>query len=404
MKNSGSSPDLPLLSLPMAAVMTAQFLSAFADNALLIAAIALLKARNETGLIPGLQESFIVPYILLAPFAGPLADSFPKGRVMFGANALKLAGTALILAGTHPLIGYALVGIGAALYSPAKYGILTQLFSAAKLVRANGMLEGSTIAAILLGTVSGGLLADHSVNLALIAVTMLYVLAAAANLLIPRLSPEHPLSQFRPSILLRDFFSALATLTANRDARFSLLGTSVFWGAGAALRLLLFAWVPIALGILDNQTPSYLIAALSIGIVAGALSAGGFIALASVNRALLGGLMLGPLIIAFAYSSSMATAAIWLVLIGACGGIFAVPLNALLQERGHNSTGTGHAVAAQNLFENLSMLLFVGLYAGMQASRLTPVTATTTFGGLLCGGLFALSAWRLRSRRQQFSS
>jgi len=398
MKNRGALPDLQLLSLPMTAVIIAQFLSAFADNVLLIAAIALLKAESHADLIPWLQESFIVPYILLAPFAGPVADTLPKGRAMFGGNALKLAGAGLILAGINPLPGYALVGVGATIYSPAKYGILTQMFDAAKLVRANGMLEGSTIAAILLGTVSGGVLADRSVNLALLAVVILYVLAAAVNLLIPRLPPEHPLSQFRPSILVRDFFNAVATLTANRDARFSLIGTSVFWGAGAALRLLLFAWVPVALGIMDNQTPSLLIAALSVGIVFGALAAGGFITLAGVNRALLGGLLLGPLIIALAWSSAMAPAVILLVLIGTCGGIFAVPLNALLQERGHESIGAGHAVAVQNLLENLSMLLFVGLYAGMQASRIAAVTSVAAFGTLLCGGLLTLSIWRLRTR------
>ncbi len=398
MKNSGTMPDLPLLSLPITAVMVAQFLSAFADNALLIAAIALLKTQNDASSIPWLQESFVVPYILLAPFAGPIADSFPKGRVLFGGNALKLAGASLILAGINPLFGYALAGVGATIYSPAKYGILTQLFDARKLVRANGMLEGSTIAAILLGTVSGGILADHSVNLALITVVVLYVMAAAANLLIPRLPPEHPFSQFRSSVLVRDFFSAVATLTANRDARFSLIGTSAFWGAGAALRLLLFAWVPVVLGIVDNQTPPLLIAALSIGIVFGALAAGGFITLTSVNRALLGGLLLGPLIIALAYSSAMAPAVILLVLIGTCGGIFAVPLNALLQQRGHESTGAGHAVAVQNLFENLSMLLFVGFYAGMQASRIAAVTSVAAFGVLLCGGLLILAIWRLRTR------
>ncbi|HUO43616.1 MAG TPA: lysophospholipid transporter LplT [Burkholderiales bacterium] len=398
MKNGNAPAESSLLSLPMMAVMTAQFLSAFGDNALLIAAIALLKSQNDANLVPWLQESFIVPYILLAPFAGPIADSFPKGRVMFGSNALKLAGTALIVAGIHPLSGYALVGVGAAIYSPAKYGILTQLFDTTKLVRANGLLEGSTIAAILLGTVSGGELADHSVTLALLAVVILYVSAAAVNLLIPRLPPEHPLSQFRPSLLVRDFFSALAALTADRDARFSLIGTSVFWGAGAALRLLLFAWVPVALGIADNKTPSYLMAALSIGIVFGALAAGGFVTLVRVNRALFGGLLLGPLILAFAYSSGIAPAAVLLISIGICGGIFAVPLNALLQERGHQSTGAGHAVAAQNLFENLSMLLFVGLYAGMQASLMTAITSVAAFGGLLLAGLTALSLWRLKRR------
>jgi LPLT family lysophospholipid transporter-like MFS transporter len=396
MKNGGALPDLPLLSLPMVAITTAQFLSALADNALLIAAIALLKTESHADLIPWLQESFIVPYIALAPFAGPIADSFPKGRVMFSGNALKLAGASFILAGVNPLLGYALAGIGATIYSPAKYGILTQLFNAGKLIRANGVLEGSTIAAILLGVVAGGVLADRSVNLALMAVVTLYVLAAGANLLIPHLSPERSLSRTSLSVLIKDFLAALTTMATNRDARFSLIGSSIFWGAGAALRLLLFAWVPIALGIADNQTPSLLMAALSIGIVLGALGAGGFITITTVNRALIGGLLLGPLVLAMAYSAAMALTVILLILIGACGGILVVPLNALLQERGHQTIGAGRAVAVQNLFENLSMLLFVGLYAGMQSAGIAVIPTAAMLGTLLFAGLLALSTWRLK--------
>ena len=396
MKPVGHSLNVPLLSLPMTAVLTAQFLSALADNALLIAAIALLKAESHADLIPWLQESFVLPYILLAPFAGPIADSLPKGHVMFGGNALKFLGAGLILAGTHPLVGYALVGVGATIYSPAKYGILAQLFDAEKLVRANGILEGSTIAAILLGAVAGGALADRSVHLALIAIVMLYVLAAGANLLIPRLPPEHPLVHTRPSVLVKDFVSALSTLIANRDARFSLVGTSMFWGTGTALRLLLFVWVPVALGIMGNQTPSLLMAVLSVGIVFGALAAGAFITLATVNRALIGGLLLGPLILSLAYLSSMTPTVILLVLVGICGGMFAVPLNALLQERGHQTIGAGRALAVQNLFENLSILLFVGFYAGMQGVGVAVVPTVAILGALLFVGLSAISIWRLK--------
>ena len=396
MKPVGHSLNLPLLSLPMTAVLTAQFLSALADNALLIAAIALLKAESHADLIPWLQESFVLPYILLAPFAGPIADSLPKGHVMFGGNALKFLGAGLILAGTHPLVGYALVGVGATIYSPAKYGILAQLFDAEKLVRANGILEGSTIAAILLGAVAGGVLADRSVHLALIAIVMLYLFAAGANLLIPRLPPEHPLGHNRPSVLVKDFVSALSTLIANRDARFSLVGTSMFWGTGTALRLLLFVWVPVALGIMGNQTPSLLMAVLSVGIVFGALAAGAFITLATVNRTLIGGLLLGPLILSLAYLSSMTPTVILLVLVGICGGMFAVPLNALLQERGHQTIGAGRALAVQNLFENLSILLFVGFYAGMQGVGVAVVPTVAILGALLFVGLSAISIWRLK--------
>ena len=387
--------DLPLLSLPMGAVLLAQFFSAFGDNALLITAIALVKADGHAGWIPLLQAFFVIPFILLAPFVGALADAFPKGRVMLFANGLKLVGASSMAAGLPPLLCYGMAGVGAAAYSPAKYGILSQLFGADKLVKANGMLEGSTIVAILLGVLVGGWLADQSLAWAFTGVIGVYALAALINLLIPRLPPEHTLDRFDFSGLLRQFMDSLRTLWQNTDTRFSLLGTSLFWGTGSTLRLILFAWVPVALGIASNQMPANLMGVVSIGIVVGAGLAGMLIKLENVNRALIGGLMLGPLVLLFAQQTTLIPTALLLAAIGAAGGLFVVPLNALLQERGHRSVGAGHALAVQNLWENLVMLAFVGAYAMLE--QVPVVMVAMGFGGVVLVGMGAL-AWGRRSR------
>jgi len=392
--NPAAPKDLPLLSLPMGAVLLAQFFSAFGDNALLITAIALVKAEGHPGWIPLLQAFFVIPFILLAPFVGALADAFPKGRVMLFANGLKLIGAGSRAAGAPPLLCYGMAGVGAAAYSPAKYGILSQLFGPDKLVKANGMLEGSTIVAILLGVVVGGWLADQSLAWAFTGVIGVYALAALINLLIPRLPPEHPLDNFDFSGLLRQFLDSLRTLWKNTDTRFSLLGTSLFWGTGSTLRLILFAWVPVALGIASNQMPANLMGVVSIGIVIGAALAGMLIKLENVNRALIGGLLLGPLVLLFAQQTTLMPTALLLAAIGAAGGLFIVPLNALLQERGYQSVGAGRALAVQNLWENLVMLGFVGAYALLE--QVPVVNVAMGFGGVVLVGMAAL-AWGRRT-------
>ena len=388
--------DLPLLSLPMGAVLLAQFFSAFGDNALLIAAIALVKTQGHADWIPLLQACFVIPFILLAPFLGALADAFPKGRVMLFANGLKLAGALLMFAGLPALLCYGLAGVGAAAYSPAKYGILSQLFRPEKLVKANGMLEGSTIVAILLGVVVGGWLADQSLGHAFAGVIGVYALAAAINLLIPRLPPEHALTRFDGAGLVREFAAAVTALWRHADTRFSLIGTSVFWGTGSTLRLALFAWVPVALGIANNQMPADLMGVVSVGIVLGAALAGLLVRLENVDRALAGGLLLGPLVVLLAWQHGLVPSAVLLAAIGVAGGFFVVPLNALLQERGHRSVGAGHALAVQNLWENLAMLGFVSAYA--LAGGLPVVQVVTGFGLVVLVGVAALAAYRLRGR------
>lgn len=391
---SSESLNLPLNSRPMWALLVAQFLSAFADNALLIAAIALLKSLHQAGQVPYVQEGFVLPFILLAPFAGPFADALPKGRVMLIGNALKLAGAALMLSGLNPVAAYLLVGVGAAVYSPAKYGILTQMFGPERLVRANGLLEGSTIVAILLGVVGGGFAADHSLPFALAAVICLYAVAVAATLFIPRLAPEHPLDAIRPGELMREFGRAVKVLASQADTRMGLIGTGIFWGTGATLRLMLFAWVPVALSIANNGMPANLIGVVSIGIVIGAGLAAWKVSLSNLRWAYLGGLLLGPVILALSGQTQLAPTVVFLVLLGACGGFFVVPLNALLQERGHETVGAGRVLAIQNLFENGAMLLMIGAYTLIEGLPITRVVAG--FGVLIflvMAGLALAGRW-----------
>ena len=386
-----------LFSRGMNAVLVAQFLSALADNALLFAAIALLKSQQAPDWqLPLLQEFFVVAFIFLAPFVGPFADAFPKGRVMLVANGLKFAGASAMLLGLHPLLAYNLVGVGAAAYSPAKYGILGELVGADKLVKANSLIEGSTIVAILLGAVLGGLLADYSVAFALGAVAACYLLAAVANLLIPRLPVAHPLQHFSPVVLVKDFSAALRKLFSNADARFTLIGTSIFWGAGSTLRFLLVAWVPVALLITDNSTAANLSGAVAIGIALGAAAAARFVHLGNINSALPAGILIGALIMVFAFINNLYLAIAMLILIGVCGGFYVVPLNALLQDRGHQSVGTGHAIAVQNFFENFCMLLMVGFYTLLTKSGLSAISSTVGIGALVFLAIGVLAWTRLR--------
>lgn len=391
--------DKQLFSRGMLAVMLAQFISALADNALLFAAIALLKSQAAPGWqLPLLQEFFVLAFILLAPFVGPFADTLPKGRVMLIANTLKFIGASAMLAGLHPLIAYGMVGLGAATYSPAKYGILSELVGPSRLVKANSMMEGSTIVAILLGAILGGMLADRSIQGALTSIAVCYLLAAAANLFIPRLKPAHPLEHFSLWILWKDFARALKVLLGNPNARFSVIGTSVFWGAGSTLRFLLVAWVPVALHITDLSTPANMSGAVAIGVALGALAAARFVTLNTVNRALPAGILIGLLIMGFAGADHLYVAIAILILTGACGGFYVVPLNALLQEYGHKTVGSGHAIAIQNLFENSCMLLMIGFYILLERMHVS-VIASTALVGLLVLLAISILAWqRLRQR------
>lgn len=381
----------------MLSVIVAQFLSAFGDNALLFATLALLKAQFYPDWSqPILQMVFVGAYILFAPFVGQIADSFAKGRVMMVANGLKLAGAAGICLGINPFVGYTLVGIGAAAYSPAKYGILGELTTGDKLVKANGLMEASTIAAILLGSVAGGVLADWHVIAALVACALAYAGAVAANLFIPKLVAARPGQSWRLSAMTRSFFSACVVLWRNGETRFSLVGTGLFWGAGVTLRFLLVLWVPVALGITDNATPTYLNAMVAVGIVVGAGAAAKLVTLETVSRCMPAGILIGVVVAIFSLQHALLPAYALLLLIGMLGGFFVVPLNALLQERGKKSVGAGNAIAVQNLGENSAMLLMLGLYSLAVLVGVPAVAIGIGFGVLFALAIAALWIWQRR--------
>ncbi|EHE5678656.1 lysophospholipid transporter LplT [Salmonella enterica] len=381
----------------MLSVIVAQFLSAFGDNALLFATLALLKAQFYPDWSqPVLQMVFVGAYILFAPFVGQIADSFAKGRVMMVANGLKLAGAAGICLGVNPFVGYTLVGIGAAAYSPAKYGILGELTTGDKLVKANGLMEASTIAAILLGSVAGGVLADWHVIAALVACALAYAGAVAANLFIPKLVAARPGQSWRLSAMTRSFFSACVVLWRNGETSFSLVGTGLFWGAGVTLRFLLVLWVPVALGITDNATPTYLNAMVAVGIVVGAGAAAKLVTLETVSRCMPAGILIGVVVAILSLQHALLPAYALLLLIGMLGGFFVVPLNALLQERGKKSVGAGNAIAVQNLGENSAMLLMLGLYSLAVLVGVPAVAIGIGFGVLFALAIAALWIWQRR--------
>ncbi|ATF91186.1 Lysophospholipid transporter lplT [Cedecea neteri] len=392
--NNGS-----LWSRGMMAVTAAQFLSAFGDNALLFATLAVLKQQFYPDWSqPVLQMVFVGAYILFAPFVGQVADSFAKGRVMMLANSMKLIGAAVIAVGLNPFVGYTLVGIGAAAYSPAKYGILGELTTGDRLVKANGLMESSTIAAILLGSVAGGVLADWNLTAALVVCALVYGGAVIANVFIPKLAAARPGQSWRFKPMTHSFFSACRSLWRSGETRFSLVGTSLFWGAGVTLRFLLVLWVPVALGITDNATPTYLNAMVAVGIVVGAGAAAKMVTLETVARCMPAGILIGVGVLIFALQHSMLPSYALLVLIGLLGGFFVVPLNALLQERGKHTVGAGNAIAVQNLGENTAMLLMLGLFSLAVKTGASIVGIGIGFGAVFALAIGALWLWQIKQK------
>ncbi|MFN3716300.1 MAG: lysophospholipid transporter LplT [Thiobacillus sp.] len=378
-------------------ILLAQFLSALADNALLFAAIGLLifLAAPEWH-SPLLQTVFVIAYIVLAPLVGPFADALPKGRVMFIANTVKFIGCMAMLFGLGPLWAYALVGVGAAMYSPAKYGILTELLPPEKLVVANSWVEGATVAAIVLGAIIGGalinpLLAESILaslgmaglliapKFAIVAITSLYFAAAFVNLFIPRLPIDHRLPSKSPQYILHDFWHSFALLWRDPLGQVSLAVTTLFWGVGATLRLLIIAWAALNLNYgLDQATQ--LTAATAFGIAIGSILAGQFVQLKNAVSVLPAGIVLGFVPIALIWVESLWPAILLLTLAGVLAGYFVVPMNALLQHRGHLLMGAGHSIAQQNFNENISILVLSGAYALMVRSDWHIHTIIWVFG------------------------
>ena len=351
----------------MFATLGAQFLSAFGDNALLFAALALVRQESYPAWSgPLLQAFFVGAYILLAPLVGAFADARPKGSVMLYANTFKVVGGLGLCLHVNPFASYALVGAGAAANSPAKYGILGELVVPAQLVKANGLLEASTIAAILLGAIAGGTLTDWSIEGALTVITTCYAAAALSAILVPRIK-QRAVSTITYSVvpIVKGFASKTRSLLKSPNARLAVIGTSLFWGAGAALRFLIISWVPVVLKVTDNSLPGFLTGMVAAGIVIGAALAARFVRLRQVNRALPAGILIGLGVCLLPLATTTPLAFAVMAFVGICSGFFVVPLDALLQRQGDSGVGAGSAIAIQNMFENLSMLTLVSGYSAV---------------------------------------
>lgn len=383
----------------MVAVVAAQFLSTLADNALLFVALVVLKGeRYPAWTAPLLQTFFVAAFIGLAPFVGPFADSMPKGRVMLLSNALKLLGSLGMLCGINPFVAYGLAGVGAAAYSPAKFGILAELVTPAQLVRANGLVEAASFIASLAGTVAGGVLADRGASHALMAVTGLYALSSIANLFIPHLAVAHRLKHATPGGILSDFAQTVRELYRMPDTIFCILGTGLFSGAGTTLRFLLVAWVPLALGGSGVHMAAYLSATAVLGIVAGAALASKLVKLENADRVLPAGALIGVALVLLSGVTDTVVAFALLFIMGTCAGLFLVPLNALLQARGRQSVGAGHAIAVQNLTENTLMLSMLGLYTVMLRAKISVDLIADGFGAGIVVVVASMALQRYRAR------
>ena len=398
-------------------IMSAQFFSSLADNALFVAAVELLR----TGGAPEWQRAALVPmfalfYVVLAPFVGAFADSIPKGRVMFVSNAIKVVGCLMMLFGSHPLLAYAIVGLGAAAYSPAKYGILTELLPPSQLVKANGWIEGLTIGSIILGVLLGGQLVgpkiapllmgidlplvdlgiDTAAECAIAAIVFLYVLAAVFNLYIPR--TDAPLQAMTGNlvVLVRDFTHCNARLWHDKLGQISLATTTLFWGVAGNLRYIVLAWAAAALGYGTTQASS-LVGVVAIGTAVGAVVASMAMRLDRATAVIPLGTAMGVLVIGMIAIRDVWIAAPFLMVLGALGGFLVVPMNALLQHRGHNLMGAGRSIAVQNFNEQACILALGAMYAGTTKFGMSAFGAIAIFGIVVAGTMEAVRRWHQRN-------
>jgi MFS family permease len=397
------------------ALIAAQFFSALADSALQIAAIALLISLAEPSWMqPALKQCLALPYVLLAPVVGAFADSMAKGRVMLITNTIKFLGCAAILFHVHPLLAYAIVGIGAAAYSPAKYGILTELLPAHQLVVANGWMESTTVASIVLGTVLGGALISPRISSALLGIDVpyidtgidtapqaavavilaLYAIAAVINWFIPNTGVDHRVPSKNPLFLIREFGHCVSLLWRDRLGQISLATTTLFWGAGATLTYVVIDWTRHQFGYTLTQS-TYLIGLFAVGTVLGAVLAARLVRLKDAAKVLPLGVLMGLLVMGVVLVHHVYLAVIAIVGIGGLAGFFLVPMNALLQHRGHTLMGAGHSIAVQNFNENVGIFIMVGLYGLMARVGLSVNVAIILFG-LTVAACMLLVIWRYR--------
>jgi LPLT family lysophospholipid transporter-like MFS transporter len=398
-------------------IMAAQFFSSLADNALLIVSIALLTSMNSPAwMTPLLKLFFVLSYVLLAAFVGAFADSLPKGRVMFITNLIKIGGCSLMFFHVHPLLAYAVVGFGAAAYSPAKYGILTELLPAEKLVAANGWIEGLTVLSIILGTVMGGMLVNPTIAKALLsiecplldfnitsaaeaALTIImgaYVLAAVFNLKILDTGARYPHQQRNPIKLVGDFANCFITLWRDKLGQISLGVTTLFWGAGATLQFIVLKWAERSLD-MPLSKGAILQGVFALGVAVGATAAAHFVPLKKSLSVLPLGIAMGLIVMLMTLIHTVWLAYPLLILIGVLSGYFVVPMNALLQHRGHVLMSAGHSIAVQNFNENISVLTMLMLYSVMVKMNLDINLVIVLFG------LFVASTMYLTMKRHQIN-
>ena len=398
-------------------IMSAQFFSSLADNALLVAAIELLRLSNAPAWqTPALAPMFALFYVVLAPFVGAFADAYPKGRVMFISNTVKVAGCLYMLFGGHPLWAYAIVGLGAAAYSPAKYGILTELLPPSQLVKGNGWIEGLTVGSIILGILLGGQLVgpklapmllgidmpmldlgiDTAPEAAISLIVFLYVIAALFNLYIPRTSA--PLQPMTGGItgLVSDFSRCNARLWGDKLGQITLATTTLLWGIFGNLRVIVFAWAAAALGYGTTQA-SNLAGVVIIGSVIGAVTASMTMKLDNATKVLPLGIIIGFLMIGLNVLTNVYVAAPFLIVLGALCGFLIVPMNALLQHRGHNLMGAGRSIAVQNFNEQACILGLGAFYVGMTKFGLSAFGAITVFGLAVAGIMEIIRRWHRRN-------
>ena len=396
-------------------IMAAQFFSSLADNALLVAAIQMLRdLESPAWMTPSLKQVFVISYVLLAPLIGAFADSMPKGRVMLITNGIKICGCGLMLFTLHPLTAYALVGLGAAAYSPAKYGILTELLPARQLVIANGWIEGATVASIILGVVLGGLLISGPISSFLLAIDIpkietgvetppqaaiavimgCYAIAALFNWYIPDTGVDRRVASKNPVFLIREFGHCCALLWRDKLGQISLATTTLFWGAGATLQFIVIDWAATHL-CYNLSRASMMQGIVAVGIALGAALAALMVSLKSAVKVLPLGVLMGVVVIAMIAVNTLESAIVLMTLIGAFAGFFVVPMNALLQHRGHVLMGAGHSIAVQNFNENIGVLVMLALYAVIVHVGLSTNAAIVLFG-LFVAGAMALVMWRHR--------
>jgi LPLT family lysophospholipid transporter-like MFS transporter len=403
-------------------IMAAQFFSSLADNALLFVAISLLVAMDApASLTPLLKLSFVLFYVLLAAFVGAFADALNKGRVMFIANIIKVFGCALMFFTVHPLISYAVVGFGAAVYSPAKYGILTELLPPEKLVPANGWIEGLTVMSIILGTVLGGTLVsprgsgfllsfdllprlgiDTPAEAAMAVVVAIYILAAIFNLRIPDTGARYEHQERNPIKLITDFANCSATLWRDKLGQISLAVTTLFWGAGATLQFIVLKWAEASLGLPLDQATN-LIGVVAIGVALGAAMAARMIPLRKSLTVIPMGIIMGLVVTSMVFVKSVTLAYPLLAFIGFLSGFFVVPMNALLQHRGHVLMSAGHSIAVQNFNENLSILTMLAAYAVMITLNLDLNIIIVIFGLSVAGIMLLIQRRHLMNQREHDS-